>query len=59
MVVRESSLRQYRRLFADFQERLRDYCREHGLSCTLACTAVPYDELLLRMMRAAGVVEAR
>jgi uncharacterized protein (DUF58 family) len=57
--VNEASLRQYRRLFADFQQRLRNYCRAHSLPCTLADTTVPFDQLLLAMMRAAGTVGLR
>jgi uncharacterized protein (DUF58 family) len=59
VTVDEAGLRRYRRLFADFQDRLRDYCRAHSLSCTLASTAVPFDDLLLGMMRAAGAVGPR
>jgi uncharacterized protein (DUF58 family) len=59
VTVNEGSLRQYRQLYADFQDRLRAYCRTHSLCCTLASTAVPFDELLLGMMRAAGVVGSR
>jgi uncharacterized protein (DUF58 family) len=56
VTVTEASLRQYQKLYADFQGRLRDYCRRHTLSCTLASTAVPFDELLLGMMRTAAIV---
>ncbi|HEX5272976.1 MAG TPA: DUF58 domain-containing protein [Gemmataceae bacterium] len=59
VTVNEASLRHYRRLFADFQRRLRDYCRAHALPCTVASTAVPFDQLLLGMMRAAGTVGPR
>jgi uncharacterized protein (DUF58 family) len=59
VTVTEASLRQYRQLFANFQGRLRDYCRTYSLSYTPASTQVPYDELLLGMMRAAGAVGSR
>jgi hypothetical protein len=59
VTVTEANLRQYRQLFTAFQGRLRDFCRAHSLSYTPANTAVPYDELLLGMMRAAGLVGSR
>jgi uncharacterized protein (DUF58 family) len=59
VTVSEAGLRQYRQVFRAFQDRLRDYCRQHSLSCTLAKTAVAFDELLLGMMRAAGALERR
>jgi uncharacterized protein (DUF58 family) len=56
VTVSEAALRRYRQVFADFQKRLQDYCRRHEFSCTLASTAVPFDDLLLAMMRAASAV---
>jgi uncharacterized protein (DUF58 family) len=56
VTVTEKNLRQYRRIFATFQESLARYCSTHGLSCTRATTDVPFDQWVLRMMRAAGAV---
>lgn len=56
VTVTERNLQQYRRLFAAHQNAVRDYCRAHGLGCTQSPTTVPFDELVLRMMRISGQV---
>jgi uncharacterized protein (DUF58 family) len=56
VTVTENHLRRYRQLFADYQRQVETYCRNYGLGCTQATTAVPFDDLVLRMMRAAGAV---
>jgi uncharacterized protein (DUF58 family) len=54
VTVTERNLRQYRRIFEEFLESVRRYCTTYGIGGTLAATEIPFDELLLRMMRAAG-----
>jgi uncharacterized protein (DUF58 family) len=56
VTVTERNLRQYRKIFADFLESVQSYCNAYGIGGTLAKTEVPFDELLLRMMRAAGAL---
>jgi uncharacterized protein (DUF58 family) len=56
VTVTERNLRQYRQIFQDFQESLRRYCTNYGLGCTRTTTEVPFDQLILKMMRAAGAV---
>lgn len=56
VTVTEASLRAYRKLFVEFHQKIEKYCRNYGLGCTQATTAVPFDDLVLRMMRAAGAV---
>jgi uncharacterized protein (DUF58 family) len=56
VTVTERNLRQYRKIFADFQESIQHYCRNYGLGCTRTSTAIPFDELILKMMRTAGAV---
>jgi uncharacterized protein (DUF58 family) len=56
VTITERSLRQYRRIFADFLQSVETYCRRYGLGCTRSSTEIPFDELILRMMRAAGSV---
>ena len=56
VTVTERTLRQYRRLFADFVESVRGYARRHGLACVQTPTNVPFDELILQMMRISGNV---
>jgi uncharacterized protein (DUF58 family) len=56
VTVTERSLRQYRRIFADFLESVTRYCNTYGIGNTRSSTEVPFDELLLRMMRTAGAL---
>jgi uncharacterized protein (DUF58 family) len=56
VTITERNLRQYRRIFAEFLESVRTYCNTYGIGGTLASTEIPFDELLLRMMRAAGAL---
>lgn len=56
VTVTERNLRQYRRIFANFQESIQRYCRKNGLGCTRTTTEIPFDELILKMMRTAGAV---
>ncbi|HEX7448188.1 MAG TPA: DUF58 domain-containing protein [Pirellulales bacterium] len=57
VTVTERNLRQYRAIFERFQQSLLRYCHGHGLGCTRTSTETPFDELILKMMRAAGEVE--
>jgi uncharacterized protein (DUF58 family) len=56
VTVTERNLRQYRKIFDDFQQAVHRYCRTYGLDCTRTSTEIPFDELILRMMRTAGAV---
>lgn len=56
VTVSQRSLRQYRQAFDGFLDSVRTYARSCGLSCAQSSTEVPFDELILRMMRAAGTV---
>ncbi len=56
VTVTERNLRQYRRIFADFLESVTRYCNAYGIGNTRSSTEVPFDELLLRMMRTAGAL---
>jgi uncharacterized protein (DUF58 family) len=55
LTITERKLRQYNRLFQEFLKSIDDYCRMYSLSCTRTTIDVPFDELILRMMRTAGV----
>jgi uncharacterized protein (DUF58 family) len=57
VTVTERSLRQYRQIFHQFQESLESYCGKYGLGCTRTPSEVPFDELVLKMMRTAGAVQ--
>ncbi|NOX53732.1 MAG: VWA domain-containing protein, partial [Planctomycetes bacterium] len=56
ITVTEKNLKQYRRVFAEFLQSVRNYCRNHAISCTTTTTDVSFDELILGMMRASRVV---
>lgn len=56
VTVTERNLRQYHKIFMEFVESVQQYCNSYGIGGTLAATEVPFDELLLRMMRAAGAL---
>jgi len=56
VTITERNLRQYRKIFAGFLESVRHYCNTYGIGGTRSATDVPFDELLLRMMRAAGAL---
>jgi uncharacterized protein (DUF58 family) len=57
VTVTEKNLRQYRQLFEEFQTQVQSYCNRHSLGCTRTSTEIPFDELILRMMRQAGAVK--
>lgn len=54
LTVTERKLKQYTQLFQQFLEEIDLYCRNYSLSCTRTTIDVPFDELVLRMMREAG-----
>jgi uncharacterized protein (DUF58 family) len=56
VTVTEKALRMYRRLFDEHQRSVSTYCRNYGLGCTQASTEIPFDDLILRMMRVAGAL---
>ena len=56
VTITESNLRAYRRIFQEYHQQIGTYCRNYGLGCTQATTAIAFDDLVLRMMRAAGAV---
>jgi uncharacterized protein (DUF58 family) len=56
VTVTEKNLRQYRKLFEAFQQSVQRYGNQYGLGCTRTSTEVPFDELILKMMRVAGAV---
>ena len=56
VTVTEKNLKQYRKLFAEFQDKVQGYCNRYALGCTRTSTEVAFDEVILRMMRQAGAV---
>ncbi len=56
VTVTERNLRKYRKIFDDYQQAVRRYCRNYGLGCTQTTTEIPFEDLILKMMRRAGAV---
>ncbi|MEM9826341.1 MAG: DUF58 domain-containing protein [Planctomycetota bacterium] len=55
VTVTERKCKQYRALFEAFLKDVEAYCRRAGLSHTRTTTEVPFDQVLLGMMRSAAV----
>lgn len=56
VTITERALRDYRRVFDEFQASVAGYGRRYGLGCTQTTNEVAFDDLILRMMRTAGAV---
>ncbi len=56
LTITERKLKQYAELFQAFLSEIDQYCRTYSLSNTRTTIDLPFDELILRMMRAAGGV---
>ena len=56
LTITERKLKQYAELFQGFLGEIDAYCRTNSLSNTRTTIDLPFDELILRMMRAAGGV---
>lgn len=56
VTVTERNLRRYKKIFDDYQDAVRRYCRNYGAGCTQTSTDVSFEDLILKMMRTAGAV---
>ena len=56
VTISESVLRRYKQKFNEFLDSVKKYCIGNGFGCTISTTSVPFDEMILRMMREAGSV---
>jgi uncharacterized protein (DUF58 family) len=57
ITVTERNLRRYKKIFDGYQNDVRRYCRKYGAGCTQTSTEVAFNDLILKMMRAAGAVQ--
>ena len=57
LTVTPRILARYRKLHADFCERLQLYCKSRHISCFRTPIQVPYDEIVLRIFRAGGFLK--
>ncbi|MEQ1903329.1 MAG: DUF58 domain-containing protein [Pirellulaceae bacterium] len=55
ITITERKLRQYRTLFEEFLKGIDKYCRDYSMSCSRTTTELPFDELILKMMRATAL----
>lgn len=55
ITITERKLKQYREVFSKFLEGIDTYCRNYSMGCTRTTTELPFDELVLRMMRASAI----
>ncbi|GAB5404875.1 MAG: DUF58 domain-containing protein [Aureliella sp.] len=55
ITITERKLRQYRDVFTQFLDGIDTYCRTYSMGCTRTDTELPFDELILRMMRATAL----
>lgn len=55
VTVTEKNLRDYKQRFQQHQQAVRDYCTNYGLGCTQSQSTVPFDELVMSMMRLSAV----
>jgi len=54
VTVTERQLAEYKKLHQQYCDQLRDYCGARGVAYFRADTAVPFDELVLKIFRAGG-----
>ena len=52
VTVTERNIRKYKQLFEEHQSSVREYCRNYAMGCTQTPAHVPFDDLILSMMRA-------
>ena len=56
VTVTEKNVRKYKELFEQHQSSVRTYCRNYEIGCTQTPATIPFDDLVLRMMRESGQV---
>jgi uncharacterized protein (DUF58 family) len=56
LTVSPGLLEDYRRRHAALLRGLEGYCREHGIPCFPIVSDVPFDEVVLRVFRAGGLI---
>jgi uncharacterized protein (DUF58 family) len=56
VTLTETHRRRYQRVFREFLDSIEAYCLRYGLGCTRTTTDIPFDELLLAMMRNGATV---
>jgi len=50
VTVSENMIRRYKKKFASFLDEIKRYGVDNGLNCMISSTAVPFDEMILKML---------
>ena len=50
VTVSENLVRRYKKKFASFLDEIKRYGVDNGLNCMISSTAVPFDEMILKML---------
>ncbi|MEZ6046866.1 MAG: hypothetical protein R3C11_15060 [Planctomycetaceae bacterium] len=56
VTITERGLKQYKQIYQDFMERVQRYSRQYSIGCTTSPAHVPFDELILRMLKESNTV---
>jgi uncharacterized protein (DUF58 family) len=56
VTINERDLKKYQEIFSQFLDSVAAYARSYGLTYAQTTTQVPFDDLILSMMRIAGAV---
>jgi uncharacterized protein (DUF58 family) len=56
VTITERALREYRKVFGEFQSGVAAYGKKYGLGCTQTTNDVNFEDLVLKMMRKAGAL---
>jgi uncharacterized protein (DUF58 family) len=56
VTITERNLKQYEQIFKQFLDSIETYCHAHGIAGIRTTTELPFDEMILRMMRSAGAL---
>ncbi len=59
VTITRRARRDYRRRYQEFLDSITRYCRKHGIGHISASTDLTYEDLILDMMRASGVLVRR
>ncbi len=54
LTITEAHVKKYRQVFQGFLKSVREYCTNYGIPCSTTTADVPFDDLILGMMRRTG-----
>ncbi|MDR0337767.1 MAG: DUF58 domain-containing protein [Planctomycetaceae bacterium] len=54
VTISENILKRYQQKFTDFLDSIKKYCVRNGCNYTISTTSIPFDEMILQMMRETG-----